>query len=112
MTRFWIRAVFAALGLWVATRLLEGFRIDGPGTLVLAAVLLGVCNAVVRPLLVLLTLPVTILTLGLFLLVINAALMGLVALLLPGFSIAGFGSALLGSLVVGATGLIGSLLIR
>lgn len=78
----------------------------------LAALLLGLCNAVVRPLLILLTLPATILSLGLFLLVINAAMLALVAAMLPGFTIAGFGSALLGAIVVGLTGWIGSILFR
>jgi putative membrane protein len=112
MTRFLLRAVIAALGLWLATWLLPSIHIDGPGTLVLAAVLLGICNALVRPLLILLTLPITLLTLGLFLLVVNAAVLGLVALLLPGFSIASFGAAFLGALIVGIVGWIASLLIK
>jgi putative membrane protein len=78
----------------------------------LAAVLLGVCNAVVRPVLVILTLPITLLTLGLFLLVVNAAMLALVAWMLPGFSIAGFGPALFGALIVSLTGIIGSSLLR
>jgi putative membrane protein len=69
-----------------------------------AALLLGIVNAVVRPVLILLTLPATILTLGLFLLVINAAMLGLVASLFAGFTIDGFWSALLGSIVVSLTG--------
>ena len=77
-----------------------------------AALLLGVCNALVRPVLVLLTLPITLVTLGLFLLVVNAAVIGLVALLLPGFAIAGFIPAVLGGLVVSVTGWIGSLLFK
>jgi putative membrane protein len=109
MTKFLLRAVIAALGLWLATYLLPAIHIDGPGTLFLAAVLLGICNALVRPLLILLTLPITLLTLGLFLLVVNAAVLGLVALLLPGFSIATFGAAFLGALIVGFVGWLGSL---
>jgi putative membrane protein len=108
MARFLLRAAIAALGLWLATEIVGGFSIATPGTLLLAALLLGICNALVRPVLVILTLPITVLTLGLFLLVVNAAVLGLVALLLPGFSIAGFVPALLGSLVVGLTGWIGS----
>ena len=68
-------------------------------------------NAVVRPVLVLLTLPITILTLGLFLLVVNAATFGLVALFLTGFHVDGFLAALLGSLLVGFTGWVGSALL-
>ena len=79
----------------------------GPCCLI-AALLLGVVNAIVRPIAVVLTFPITIVTLGLFLLVVNAAMMGLVAWMLPGFHIAGFWTALLGALVVGVTGWIGS----
>jgi putative membrane protein len=82
------------------------------GTLVLAAVLLGVCNAVVKPVLILLTLPATVLSMGLFLLVINGAVLALVAWMLPGFSIAGFGSAILGALIVSVVSLFASAAIR
>lgn len=110
--RFLLRAAVAALGLWLATELVSGFTIASAGTLVLAALLLGVCNALVRPVLVLLTLPITLITLGLFLLVVNAAVIGLVALLLPGFTIAGFIPAVLGGLIVSLTGWIGSALFK
>ena len=76
--------------------------------LVVAALLLGVVNAFVRPLVVLLTFPITLVTLGLFLWVINAAMLGLVAALLDGFTLAGFGSALAGALVVSITSWIAS----
>jgi putative membrane protein len=112
IAKFLLRAAVAALGLWLATELISGFAIASPGTLLIAAVLLGVCNALVRPVLVILTLPITIVTLGLFLLVVNAAVLGLVAWLIPGFSIAGFIPALLGSLVVSVTGWIGSMLFK
>jgi putative membrane protein len=111
MIGFIFRAVIAALGLWVATRLVSGIYIDTPGTLVLAGVLLGVVNAFVRPIAVILTLPFTVLTIGLFLLVVNAAMLGLVALLLPGFHITGFWAAVLAALIVSLTGWIGSMLI-
>ena len=100
MMNFLLRAAFAAVGLWLATQVVPGISIEGAGTLAGAAVLLGIVNAIVRPVLVVLTLPITILTLGLFLFVVNAATFGLVAYLLSGFHIAGFGSALLGSLLV------------
>src|SRR5262249_31185972 len=100
MSGFLIRLVISAFGLWVADFLLAGIAIDGTGSLILAALLLGVVNAIVRPIFVLLTFPLTLLTLGLFLLVVNAAMLGLVALLVPGFHVASFGSALLGSIVV------------
>ncbi len=101
MAGFLLRLAIGALGLWVASRLVPGMHIDGTGTLALAAFLLGFVNAVVRPILVLLTLPVTIVTLGLFLLVVNAAMLSLVAALLDGFSLGGFGSAILGSILIG-----------
>ncbi|HYV50813.1 MAG TPA: phage holin family protein, partial [Dongiaceae bacterium] len=80
--------------------------IEGLGSLILSALLLGIVNAIFRPLAIFLTLPFTLLTLGLFLFVVNAAMLGLVAWLLPGFTIANFWSALLGSLVVSIVGTI------
>ncbi len=100
MMGFLLRGVVAALGLWLATRIVTGLSIDTATTLLLAGLLLGVVNAIVRPLAVILTLPMTIVTLGLFLLVINAGMLGLVALVLPGFKISGFWAAFLGALVV------------
>jgi putative membrane protein len=90
----------------------SGIRIDDPSTIVLAGVLLGVVNAIVRPIAIILTLPLTILTLGLFLLVVNTAMVGLVAAMLPGFHIfGGFWSAFATAVIVGVTGWIGSSLI-
>ena len=108
MIGFLIRLAIVACGLWLADQLLAGIRIDGTGTLIFAALLYGVVNAVVRPLAILLTLPITVLTLGLFLFVVNAAMFGLVAALLDGFHVAGFGAALLGSIVVGLTSWVAS----
>ena len=111
MVGFIFRAVIAALGLWLATYWVSGISIDGPATLLLAGGLLGVVNAFVRPIAVILTFPFTILTLGLFLLVVNAGMLGLVALFVPGFHIGGFWPALWGALIVSVTGWIGSALI-
>jgi putative membrane protein len=87
-------------------------RIDNAGTLVLAGILLGVVNAVVRPIAILLTLPITILSLGCFLLIVNTAMVALVALMLPGFRIdGGFSSAFQTALIVWVTGWLGSWLI-
>ena len=104
MPGFLLRLLISAFGLWLASKLSTGVHFDDTGTLVAAALLLGVVNAVVRPLAILLTLPFTILTLGLFLFVVNAAMVGLVAWLLPGFHLAGLGPALLTTIVVGITG--------
>ncbi len=109
MTRFILRAAIAALGLWLATEWVDGIYIDVPTTLVIAAVLLGVVNAFVRPLVILLTLPFTVVTLGLFLLVVNAAMLGLVAALLPGMQIVGFWDAVWGAFIVSLVSWIGSL---
>ena len=111
MVGFIFRAVIAALGLWLATRWVSGIYIDTPGTLVLAGLLLGVVNAFVQPIAIILTLPFTILTIGFFLLVINAGMLWLVAAMLPGFHINGFGAAFLAALIVSITGWIGSMLI-
>jgi len=98
--KFLTRPLIGALSLGVAASIVPGIHIDSPLILVLAAFLLGIVNAVIRPVLVILTLPITVLTLGLFLLILNALLFLLVARLLPGFHVAGFGSALLGWLVM------------
>jgi len=111
MIGFVFRAVIAAVGLWISTRFISGIQIDTPTTLVLAGVLLGVVNAIVRPIAIILTLPITLLTLGLFLLVVNAGMLGLVAYLLPGFRIASFGTAFLAAIIVTITGWIGNSLI-
>ncbi len=108
MPGFLVRLLIAALGLWLAQALVAGVEIHGTGTLLVAALLLGIVNAFVRPLLVLLTFPITVVTLGFFLWVINAAMLGLVARLLDGFTLHGFGSALLGALVVSITSWIAS----
>ena len=76
--------------------------------MIFAALLLGVVNALVRPLVLLLTLPLTLLSLGLFVFVINAGMLALVAWLLPGFTLSGFRAALLGAIVVGVAGWVGS----
>jgi len=89
-----LRLGLSAAGLALAAALLSGVKVDGIPTLIEAAVLLAVANTVVRPVLVFFTLPATILSLGLFLLVINAAMLGLVAWALPGLTISGFWDAL------------------
>jgi len=96
------------LGLYLASTLIPGVDIVGTGSFILAAVLLGIVNGFVRPVAFLLTLPVTIMTLGLFLLVLNAAMFGLVAAMLDDFSVAGLGSAILGAIIVSVTSTIAS----
>jgi len=108
MTGIILRTLITMLGLYLASALLSGVQIDGTGSVILAAILLALVNAFVRPVAFLLTLPVTIVTLGLFLLVINAAMFGLVAAMLDGFSVAGFWSAIFGALIVSITSAIAS----
>ena len=87
MIGFILRSLAVAFALWLASEWVSGIHVQGTATLLGAALLLGVVNAVVRPLLIILTLPATILTLGLFLLVINAAMLGLVAWMFENFTI-------------------------
>jgi putative membrane protein len=104
MRGFLLRVLIVAAGLWLADRLLPGIVISGAWSLLFAALLLGIVNAIVRPVVIILTLPLTIVTLGLFLLVINAAMLALVAWMLDGVTIAGFWPALFGALIVSVTG--------
>lgn len=100
MVGFLLRAAMTALGLWVASEIMSGVTFDTPSQLILAAVVLGVVNAFVRPLAFILTLPITVLTIGLFLLVLNAGMVGLVAWLVPGFHVSGFWTAMGAALIV------------
>jgi putative membrane protein len=111
MRGFLLRALISALGLWLASQWVPGVYFDSPAALLLAAILLGIVNAIVRPIVFILTLPLTIVTLGLFLLVLNAAMVALVAGILPGFHLHSFSAALLTWIIVWITGWIGSALI-
>jgi len=101
-----LRTAINALGLAIAALILPGITIRGFGTLLVAALLMGLVNALLRPVVVLVTLPITIVTFGLFLLVVNAAMFGLVAAMLEGFSVSGFFAALFGWLIVSAIGVL------
>jgi len=108
---FFFRLIITALGLWAAATIVPGVQITGVGNLAVAALLLGVVNAVIRPILLVLTLPLTVVTLGLFVFVVNGLSLALVAWLMPGFTLSGFGAAILGSIVVGLTGWFGSMFV-
>jgi putative membrane protein len=108
MQGFFLRTLITLLGLLLASAIIPGVTIDGTGSVILAAVLLCLVNGFVRPIAFLLTLPITIITLGLFLFVLNAAMFGLVASMLDNFIVAGFWSAIFGSLVVSITSTIAS----
>ncbi len=101
MIRFILQALVTALGLWLSAYLVPGVEFLSTGSLVAAAVLLGLVNAVVRPILVFVTFPLTVVTLGLFLLVVNAAMIGLVAALLGGFVVDGLWAGVGAAVVTG-----------
>jgi putative membrane protein len=111
MVGFLLRAAISALGLWLASLLLPGIAFDTPAKLAIAALLLGFVNAVVRPIAFILTLPITVVTLGLFLFVLNAAMVGLVARLVPGFTISDFWTAMGTAVIVWIVSWLGSSLI-
>ncbi len=106
MPGFWVRFFITACGLLLATWLLEGVRLGGALSLVFAALVLCAVNAIVRPIMLLLTLPITVVTLGLFLLVLNGAMLGLAALIVPGFIINGFWTAVFGAIIISLTGMV------
>ncbi|RAK57600.1 phage holin family protein [Phenylobacterium deserti] len=111
LAKFIVRAIFAALGLWVASLIVPGVGFSDTGSLMLAAILLGVVNAFVRPVVFVLTLPITLVTLGLFLLVVNAAMIGLVAVLLSGFHVNGLFAGIGAAIVTGVSSWIGGLVL-
>lgn len=91
--------ILNAVALWLVTLIVPGVQVQDPVHAFIAAIVLGLVNALVKPVLVILTLPITVLTLGLFLLVINALLFWGVGAVLPGFHVAGFWWAMLGALL-------------
>lgn len=97
---FLIQWSLTSLSLWVASYIFSGLRFADGGSLLIAALLLGFANAIVKPLLILLTLPLTILTMGLFLLVVNALVLMLVSAVVGGFTISGFWTAFFASIFI------------
>lgn len=100
LTAFFLHWAITGLCLWIASLVFKGIRFDSTGALVGSALLLGLANALVKPLLIVLTLPLTLLTFGLFLLVVNALVLLLVAALVKGFRVSGFWTALFASLFI------------
>jgi putative membrane protein len=98
--RFLVHWLSVTIALAAATWLLGGVYVDSVVSLIVGGLVLGLVNAIVRPVLALLSLPITILTLGLFLLVVNGVAFGLAAWLTPGFGVRGFGDAILAALIV------------
>ena len=97
---FLLRLVVNAAALWVAAQLVGGIVVSGVTPLLFAALVLGLINAIVRPVLLVLTFPLTLLTLGLFIFVLNAFCLWLTSRIVPGFDVQTFAAALLGALVV------------
>ena len=112
MRNFILRALIAAAGLWLASYLVPGIHFRDWKILLIAAVVLGLVNAFIRPVVTVLTLPVTLVTLGLFLLVVNAAMIGLTAYVLHGFTVAGFWPAIFAAVVTGVVSWIGHGVLR
>ncbi|MDY6924317.1 MAG: phage holin family protein [Pseudomonadota bacterium] len=101
MLRFIIQFLVTCLALWLAAQVVPGVGFNDTTTLLLAAILLGIANAIVRPILTILTFPLTLITFGLFLLVVNAAVIGLVAVLLDGFVVDGLWAGIGAAIVTG-----------
>ncbi len=97
---FLLHWAITSLSLWAASHVFKGIRFADTRALVVSALLLGLANAIVRPLLIILTFPLTLLTLGFFLLVINALMLLLVAALVRGFTISGFWTAFFASVFI------------
>ncbi|MBT9134036.1 MAG: hypothetical protein DDT37_01527 [Firmicutes bacterium] len=99
--KFLLRVLFNGVGLWLVTEyLVQGISITSTQSLAIAALVLGIVNAIVRPIVIILSLPLNILTLGLLTLVINGLMLNLTAALVPGFYIAGFWTAVWGAIVL------------
>ncbi|PIF74433.1 putative membrane protein [Variovorax sp. 54] len=110
LTPFLVHWAITGISLWVASHLFKGLKFESTSALIVSALLLGLANAIVKPLLIVLTLPLTLLTFGLFLLVINALMILLVAALVKGFKVSGFWTALFASIFISLLSiLIGSL---
>ena len=89
-----------SLSLWIASLMFQGISFSSKKSLFISALLLGLVNAVVKPVIIILTIPLTLITFGFFLLVINALMMMLVSALVPGFRVSGFWTAFFASIVV------------
>lgn len=100
LTPFLLHWCITGLSLWVASHVFRGLKFDDTGSLIVSALILGFANAVLKPLLIVLTLPLTLLTFGLFLLVINALMIMLVAWLVKGFKVSGFWTAFFASIFI------------
>ncbi len=97
---FFLHWGILSLALWASSHVFSGIRFESTSALIISALLLGFANAIIKPLFILFTLPLTLLTLGLFLLVINALMIMLVSALVSGFSVSGFWTAFFASIFI------------
>lgn len=95
-----IRLIINAVAFYLIATYLPGFHVDSFGAALIAALIFGVINAIIRPIVLLVTLPLTLVTLGLFIVIINALMFWLTAAIAPGFKVDGFGAALLGAIIM------------
>lgn len=102
MKSFFLRWLITAFSVLVAAQLLDGITYSGWGALLLAALVLGLLNALIRPVLLFLSLPFIFVTMGLFILIVNAAMLKLTSGLTPGFHVTGFWTTVFGALIISA----------
>lgn len=102
-TRFLIRLAITSAAVLVVVKMLPWVEVSDPSALIVTALLLGIFNSILRPLLIILTLPINILSFGLFIFIINGLILYLIAFLVPGFEISSFGAAVLASLLISIT---------
>lgn len=108
MTRLILRLVINAFALFIVTYLVKGITVESLPILIVAALVIGLANAIVKPIVFWLTLPLTVVTLGLFLIVINGLMLEIAAWVVPGFRIDSFWSAMIGGLILGIISLLTS----
>ncbi len=101
--RFLLKLLITSAAILVVVKILPWAQVSDPAALIVAALLLGIFNSILRPVLIVLTLPISILSLGLFVLVINGLILYLISALVPGFEIANFGAAVLASILISIT---------
>lgn len=109
---FLIKLLVTIAALLIVVKISPWAEVDDPVALIVTALLLGIFNTILRPLLILLTLPINIVTFGLFVFIINGLILYIISLLVPGFTLSGFGSAVLTSILVSLTAWVINLLIR
>ena len=100
MRQFLLRTLITAAAIFIVVKIMPGVAVESPLALFITAILLGLLNAIIRPLLIFLTLPITVLSFGLFIFVINGLILVLVSYLVPGFKVANFGVAILASILI------------